>query len=227
MTGSAVALDLRPGMVIKRRTASVLVDAEALRAAAEAELASARSEAAEIREAARADGRLEGLAEAAVTSARMLAATQMRLQEMTDTLAPSLAKAVTDAVARIIGAPTEPDVVARLLEAALQGAARHRHLQLYVWPEAVDGVNTSLAGIFADQDRVASDWVSVHADPRLAPGRMVLATDQGYVELGVAEQLDAAGEALTRHIDAELVGLETAPAETQDPDPGTVEGAAP
>ena len=194
---------LRPGSVVKADDAGVLIDAQAIHASAMAERDAARAEAADLRQSAREAGYRDGLTEAAAASARILAAGQAQLQAMTDRLAPALAEAATDAAAQIVGEATDPETVGRVIRTALARASRHRQLRLFVWPEAADRVRADLNSASSDTTP-PEDLVTVDADPRLTPGRIVLASERGYVELGVAEQLDAAREAISHHLAAEL-----------------------
>lgn len=191
---------LPAGTVIKAEDAALMIDAAEIRRRAETLRLEAEAEAKRLMEEAREMGQRLGLADAAATSVRMLAATQAHVHTLTLGLAADLADAAAETARQIIGSETDPDVVAALVQTALSRSRRHRQMRLFVWPEAVEHVRAALG----PADEEAEERVTVQADPRLAPGRMVLASEQGYVELGVAEQVATARQTMAERLGQEI-----------------------
>lgn len=206
-----------PGTVIK----SVDVDRHkrARDALAEAErvLADAREHALRAKEAAEqdalererlacVDGRKEGLEEALVMGAHLLALAQLRDQKIVGALAPSLAQLAVDVAEQIMGKPYDVEVAAAAVSAALTRAQRHRQVRLYVWPDALVRVREAAEAALATRGD-GPRLICVEPDPRLEPGRVMLSSEQGYVDLGPGSQLAIASELLRSAFAARIAKL--------------------
>lgn len=182
------------GLIIRRDEAAPVLAGtaylEAARQAAERQDQEVAEAVAEARRQGYADGRREACAEAA----RLLADAQAQADAYLAALDKDLARLALDVVQRILAAFDDETLALEAARTALLQTRRERHLSLIVGPELVAAMRRMIADMATPGDGAMR--VTVEADARLDGGRCILATRDGYVELGAREQLGAMARSL-------------------------------
>ena len=169
----------------RQRAERLLADA---RMQAEVEIAAARQRGYE-------DGRRTGEKEAA----RLLADAAATADAYLESIREDVAALVVEAVTLILGSYDSTDVAAQAVRHALQRVRRQGEVTVFVAPCESEAIARRLATVLTDAD--ARQPVSVEPDPHLAPGRCVLASAGGFIDAGIAEQIDALRAALGAPVD--------------------------
>ncbi len=175
---------------MRRAEVERLRTAASVMAEAEAHLARAREEAEALRQAILAEARAGALKESLQTAARIVAEAEAASQVRMRTLEPELARLVAATVARVIGALDQDEAVIRATRQALLRLADHRRARIRAAPDIAEAVRQAVAALPAG----AAEVVEVIVDERLDPGRTILSSDRGHVEIGLADQVAAATE---------------------------------
>lgn len=168
--------------VIKRAERADFVDAAALLRAA----AAIRDEASAAAEAARRDGRAEGLAEAreAVEAAlaEQIASFAEAIQRHEESRRADIAAAALAAVHAIIGGLDDETLVTGIVERTLARLPADGPITVQLAPAMAEGLAARLVDL---------SHVAVVANPALGPTDCVLRTSAGQVIAGLSVQLDA------------------------------------
>ena len=131
--------------------------------------------------------------ESTQTASRIVMDAEAAAQRQLTTLEPEVAALVSETVSRVIGAMDRSDAIRRATQQALLDLKDHRRARILAAPDVADAVR---AGVDAAEG--GADVVSVEADERLEAGRTLLSSDQGHVEIGLTDQLEAVTEAFRR-----------------------------
>ncbi len=150
----------------------------------------------EARAAARREGYAAGHAAGAAEAARLLAETAARAAQQQAAAEPALIDLALAVVERLLGACDEPQLVAALARQALAERQSERALTLKVAPGLAEAVRAQLADCLAGGP--GQPVVAVEPDPGLQGGACVLASELGFVELGLDAQLQALRTGLAR-----------------------------
>lgn len=144
-------------------------------------------------EAAKRQGFEEGRKEGAATTARILAETAQKADQhlaRSDRQLIDLALAV---VRRVLGDFDVGQLTRNAVRHALSKQRQEQHLTLYVAPDMVDALRTDVDGWF---DPAVRHLIAVEPDSRLDQGQCRLASDVGFVDLGIEAQLRAIHQGL-------------------------------
>ena len=187
-------LRYRPrGRVLQAEEVQRYETATALMQAAEREAEDLRADAMSVLERARRQGFEQGRQEGAKAIARLLSETTLRADrylEEADTEIVDLALAV---VRQVLG---EFDVEKLTRDAVMHGLAKQRqdqHLTLYVTPDMAEPMRADLDQRIAPAKR---HLITVELDPKLDHGQCRLASEIGFIDLGVRAQLEAIQQGL-------------------------------
>lgn len=166
-----------------------------LRSDAETALAGAQRAA----EAQRADllekARARALRDAAQSAARIIAQAETVAHRQMDTLEPALARLVSDTVREVIGALDCDAAVIGATRQALTRLRDHRRARILTAPDVADAVKAAIAALDSGPDMAPGTSIDVQVDARLAPGRTILSSDRGHVEIGLSHQIARVTEA--------------------------------
>jgi type III secretion protein L len=163
-----------------------LLDADAL-------LEAARQEADTLRKAARHEGLVDGLREAA----RLLEALERHREQVAREAQRDIARLAMAAARKLLGRALrdDPDALADLVEQALVEARTARRLKVLVGPLPAPALESARARLEAQA--AGALWV-LEVDPELDPGDCVIETDVGRIDARLERQLEALLDALTR-----------------------------
>ena len=186
MSGVA-PLRIRPlGRVLRAAEAGLYADAEEALAVARAEAAQLLADAAVEIRAERVRAHAEAIAAAEGEKARLLADAALRVSRDLAGLRATLAEAIADGVARILGARPAADVAAAAAAHAVQSLQDRTGITIRVPPGQADAV----------RDAVSDPAVQVLIDATLGEDECVIETAAGFVRAGVVAQLVRLREAL-------------------------------
>lgn len=135
----------------------------------------------------------EGRKEGAAAAAKLLAETTVRADQhlaRSDRQLIDLALAV---VRRVLGDFDVGQLTRNAVRHALAKQRQEQHLTLYVAPDMVDSLRADVDGLF---DNAMRHLITVEPDSRLDQGQCRLASDVGFVDLGIEAQLRAIHQGL-------------------------------
>ncbi|MEM7042316.1 MAG: type III secretion system stator protein SctL [Pseudomonadota bacterium] len=156
--------------------------------AAEREAERLRADAIEAFEQAKKAGFEEGRKEGAEAAARLLAETTRRADRHlaeADQQVVDLALAV---VRQVLGEFDTGRLVSNAVRHALSRQRQSQHLTLHVAPDLVEALRTEIDAAFEPGLR---HLITVEPDPRLEQDQCRLASEVGFVDLGIKAQLNA------------------------------------
>lgn len=164
-----------------RKADSILRDAEASKARSEESVA--RMEKAAVNEA-----RLRALQESTRTASRLIAQAEEAAEARLRNMEPELARLIAQTVRMILG-NFEPEEASYLAAAhALSQMRDHRRGRIFAADEMVGPVRRAVDELTEHGPEI----LSVISDPALDPGRAVLTSDRGSVEIGLSALTDRA-----------------------------------
>ena len=188
------AVRYRPrGRVVVAAEIEAWHQGEAYLDAARREAERLRGEAIEAFEQAKLAGFEEGRKEGAEAAARLLADTARRADRhlaQADRQVVDLALAV---VRQVLGEFDAGRLVSNAVRHALSRQRQSQHLTLHVAPDVVETLRADLDSQFEPGLR---HLITVEPDPRLERGQCRLASEVGFVDLGIDAQLDAIHQGL-------------------------------
>jgi type III secretion protein L len=162
-----------------------------------------------------ADGWTAGAAEAA----RLVAATAARVEQHMETLERELPALVVDIVEHMLGAFDPGALLARAVRHALGRLRTGADVHLHVAPEHAESLRQSLTHL---EGLSGGKHLRIEVDPAIEPGRCVMCSEFGNVELGIAAQVRALREGLEAHAHAVTTGSDTANASYPAVPPGSM-----
>ena len=174
-----------PPFIIRAERRRAYDEAETILAAAKAEAAQIRSEAAEQCTAALAAARVEGLNQAAVEAAAFAAATARSFDAFWAARAIELRELAFAIAHRILSQIPPDELVLRLASDAIADYGRNVELFLRASPTMAESLRQALANV----DSV--ERVSVIADSTLTDGECTLVHPQGQARIGLLDQFRA------------------------------------
>ena len=182
------------GRIVRAADGTALRDGRAWLAEARRSADRLLAEARAAADAERRRGFEEGRRAGERDAARLLAETAEKVDAYLESVQEQVAALAVEAVARILGSYDETDAAVRAIHHALQQARRRTEITVFVAPSLTAEVARRLAAALSEVD--ARQPVTVEPDRKLAPGRCVLASAGGFVEAGIAEQIEALRTAL-------------------------------
>lgn len=191
------ALPSRPPLrILRADEADAWTQGFAFLEAAEARAQQMEADRREALDAARRDGYAQGRAEGLQEAATLLAQTHVEVDAYLAGLEPALADLSLDIARRVLGECPTDEALYRITRAALVEFREGQSLTLQVPPALLDSVRQQLA----EAGIVSLELVG---DRSLAPGQARLSSAVASVELGVEAQLQALREALLPHASPE------------------------
>ncbi|MEO0831571.1 MAG: FliH/SctL family protein, partial [Pseudomonadota bacterium] len=166
------------------------VDAERVALAKEIELQ--RTALQEERAAILAEARDRALKDSMKAAAQVIVDAEAAAQSQLSSLEPEVAALVSTAVKQVIGKMDQSEAVTQATRRALLELKDHRQARILAAPDVVDAVRAAVAKVGADD---GADVVDLQVDDRLEPGRTILSSDRGHVEIGLSDQVEAVTEA--------------------------------
>ena len=172
-------------------------------------VATARAEAAEIRERAYAEGYAAGLEEArdrTTPAVDALAAAARELAQLRAAAADAAEAAAVELALRIaeqaLGAAlaVEPERVLEVVRGALRRLLERERLLVLVNPEDLDMVRAGIGALVAELGGI--EHVEVQAERRVLRGGAVVRTAEGDVDANLSTKLQRAREVLERELGA-------------------------
>ncbi len=154
-------------------------------------------------EEARRQGFEEGRKEGAAAAAKILAETAHKADQhlaRSDRQLIDLALAV---VRRVLGDFDVAQLTRNAVRHALARQRQDQHLTLYVAPDMVDPLRADVDGLF---DPAVRHLITIEPDSRLDQGQCRLASDVGFVDLGIEAQLRAVHQGLADGLKRQAVG---------------------
>lgn len=140
------------------------------------------------RQQAHKEGFETGESEGRQAILRVLIDTQARSNTYLGQLDREVAALVIALVERIIGETPAPERTLQAARQALSRLRKHKHIKMMVPPAEVERFREALADIPSPTGETA--WFTVEADPHLAEGDCVIASELGYVRAGIDAQLE-------------------------------------
>lgn len=153
-----------------------------------------REEAVVAFEDAKKSGFEEGRKEGAEAAARLLAETARRADRHLADADRQIVDLALAVVRRVLGDFDVGQLTRNAVRHALSRQRQSQHLTLYVAPDIVDGLRADLDAQFEPGVR---HLITVEPDPRLDQGQCRLASEIGFVDLGIEAQLRALHQGLS------------------------------
>jgi len=193
-TAAGEELRFRPrGRIIRADDIEAWNTGKSFLEAAKREAKRIRTEAATAFEEEKSRGFEEGRKEGVEAAARVLAETKAKADRYLAEADGQLVDLAMAVVQRVLGNLDARQLVLQATHHALTKQRQDQPLAIYVSPEIVDQLRLQLNESFDDSVR---HLMTVEADPKLDVGDCRMATNVGFVELGVEAQLKALHEGL-------------------------------
>lgn len=177
----------RSSRIIRRDEVDALRSVDTVRAAAEREQRDQMEQAAKTREALLEDARETALRDSMQSAMKIIVDTETEAHARMTALEPQVAALISATVAEIIGELDRDDAVERATKQALLRLKDHRRARITTSADTAGAVQAAVAQIGAK----GAEVVEVQVDARLEAGRTLLSSDQGHVEIGLADQIAA------------------------------------
>ena len=168
-----------------------LFGVQALIDEAENALADAIEEGEKRKEEILEEARQRMLQDSASHAARVLMDAEAAAERQMRSLEPTLARLVAQTVRQLIGDMDENLATERAVTQALTRLKDHRRARITAAPDVADSVRAAVANAGGH----GAEVIEIKVDPALEPGRTVLSSDRGFVELGLAAQIAQANAA--------------------------------
>lgn len=183
----------RPTRIIRREEVNGLRSIDAVRAAAEEEHREHMEHAARERDAMLLAAQDKALKDSLQSAMQIIVDTEAMAEQRMTALEPQLAALISATVAEIIGELDHDEAVERATKQALLRLKDHRRARLLAAPDTAAAVRAAIAQVGTS----GAEVIDLQVDARLEPGRTVLSSDQGHVEIGLADQIKAVTAAWT------------------------------
>ncbi len=157
-----------------------------------------QEEAAQAFEDAKKRGFEEGRKEGAEAASRLLAETTRRADHHLAGADQQIVDLSLAVVRRVLGEFDIGRLTRNAVCHALGKQRQSQHLTLHVAPDMVDGLRADLDAAFEPD---IGHLITVEPDPRLDRGQCRLASDIGFVDLGIEAQLKAIHRGLSESLD--------------------------
>ena len=177
----------RSARIIRRDEVDALRSVDAVRAAAERQHQDLMRDAAQEREAMMQAAKHKALQDSMQSAMKIIVDTETVAQQRMTDLEPQVAALISAAVADIIGELDQDEAVERATKQALAKLKDHRRARILTAPDAAAAVRAAVAKMGG----IGADVIDVQVDERLNPGRPILSSDQGHVEIGLPDQIRA------------------------------------
>ncbi|WP_316230307.1 type III secretion system stator protein SctL [Bradyrhizobium sp. SZCCHNR1051] len=134
------------------------------------------------------DGRLAGVEEAA----RLIAETKVTVDDLVADLQDELITLVVEIIREILGSFEPDDLAARAITRALEEMRSGTALVLMTAPQEMESIRVRVATLLED----GADQLTIVSDPQFAPGRCMLWSEFGQIDVSVDAQLEQLALAL-------------------------------
>lgn len=176
--------------LIKREEVERLRSVDALRAALEQDFAERRAALEAEREKILKDARDRALRDSTQAASKIIMEAEAAAEKRINSLEPVIAQLVSATVAQIIGEIDRDDAVERATANALLQLKSHRQARVTSAPDVANAVRRAVHKTAGH----GADVVDFEVDERLEPGRTLLSSDHGHVEIGLEDQIKAVCE---------------------------------
>lgn len=176
------------GRILRRDEVGRLREADSILRDAEATRQRSQDAAVQMEKTAINEARRRALQESARTASRLIARAEEAAEARLRNMEPELARLIAQTVRTILGnfEPEEATYLAALH--ALTQMRDHRKGRIFASDEMVGPVRRAVDALGPDGPEI----LSVISDPALDPGRAVLTSDRGSVEIGLGALTDRA-----------------------------------
>lgn len=191
------------GRVVPAKEISAWETGRAYLKAAHEEAERLKQEARTAFEEAKRQGFEEGRKEGAAAASKLLAETASRADRelaQADRQIVDLALAV---VRRVLGEFDAGQLLRNAVRHALAKQRQDQHLTLYVAPDIVEALRAEVDALF---DPSVRHLITIEPDARLDQGQCRLASDVGFVDLGIEAQLKAIHQGLADGLKHQATG---------------------
>lgn len=175
--------------ILRREEIKVLQRADALLVEAEAVLAAARQDAEALRARTLEEAQARARAESTRTAAGIIARAEAAASDRMRRLEPQLAALVSRTVAEVIGSLDLGEATRLATRTALSRLRDHGRARIHTAPDVAEAVREAVASMGGGP---GPEIVDVAVDPALEPGRATVTSERGSVEIGLAAQIEAA-----------------------------------
>ncbi|BAM93187.1 NolV protein [Bradyrhizobium oligotrophicum S58] len=134
------------------------------------------------------DGRLAGVEQAA----RLIAETKVAVHDFVADLQDELITLVVEIVREILGSFEPNDLAARAITRALEEMRVGTAIVLMTAPQEMESIRGRVAALLED----VGDRLTIVSDPQIAPGRCMLWSEFGQIDVSVDAQLEQLAMAL-------------------------------
>lgn len=181
----------RSARIIPREELEAWRSVEAIRAAAAAEQEEQMAEAEQERQAFLKEAQERALQDSMQSAMKIIVDTEAEAQKRMTALEPQVAALISATVAQIIGELDQTEAVERATKQALLKLKDHRRARIMTAPDVANAVRAAVAQV----GTTGAEVIDVQVDERLEAGRTVFSSDQGHVEIGLADQITAVTQA--------------------------------
>jgi len=164
-----------------------------------------REEAKDVVEHARQRGFDAGRQEGAKATARLLAETAARADQQLAQADHQIIDLALAVVRRVLGELDVDEQIARAITQALAQQRQNQPLTLHVPPNQADHLRTRIETMV---DATQRHLITIEPDDHLKPGQCRLASDIGFVDLGIEAQLNALHQGLLHALDRRAAAAE-------------------
>lgn len=143
------------------------------------------------REAILQEARARALRDSMQAATKVIVDAEAAAQNRLKALEPQVAALVSSTVAQVIGDMDRSEAVTLATKEALLQLKDHRRARITTASDVAQSVREAVAQIGND----GAEVVDIQVDERLEPGRTVVSSDRGHVEIGLDDQIAAVTEA--------------------------------
>ncbi|MEM6340919.1 MAG: hypothetical protein AAF729_07205 [Pseudomonadota bacterium] len=136
------------------------------------------------------EARQRAIRDSMQAATRIVVDAEQAAHKRLSTLEPQVAALVSATVAQVIGQMDQNEAVTRATCNALEKLKSHRRARILTAPDVATAVRNAIDQLGTD----GAEIVDFEVDERLEPGRTVLSSDHGHVEIGLSDQIAAACE---------------------------------
>jgi len=175
--------------ILRRKTIATLRDADKILADAEALKEKAEADAEALYISTRDRASTDAQRDATTRLAEVVGGAELEAKKRLDALEDDIAALVAETVTQVIGDMDQSEAIRAATRNALTRFADQRRLRLRAAPDVAETI--------VDATADAGSAVEVTTDPRLEPGRVLVSSENGHAEIGLAALIEAANKPWT------------------------------
>lgn len=176
--------------LIRRKEVEELRGVDVLRAQLEREFTERREALEAEREKILQDARERALRDSMQAAAKIVVDAEAAAERRISSLEPEIARLVAETVAQVIGDMDQDEAVRRATINALLQLKTHRRARIMTAPDVAQSVRSAVTQVAGQ----GAEVIDFEVDERLEPGRTVLSSELGHVEIGLSDQVAAVCE---------------------------------